>query len=362
MEKVLVALSGGVDSAVAAYLLKNAGMAISCVYMRTWMDETSNGVLANCPWKEDIESAQAVAKYLDVPFQVLNLIHEYEARVVRYLVEGYKNGSTPNPDIMCNKEIKFGVLLNYAIEHGFTQLATGHYCRKRIQTDGTYDLIEGIDPNKDQSYFLAMIQQEALQKVIFPIGDYTKPEIRAIAKEAGLPNADRKDSQGICFLGKVPINEFLKQYIPEKPGPIINNENKYLGQHKGLHNYTLGQRKGIGIPSNTDFEKYVVIAKNYDTNTLVVAFDKPLLPALYTTHVSLQKVHYINHPITENCQLTAKPRYRDPHQAIQFIPGENQTAKVVFVEPQRALAPGQVLAFYKDEVLLGSGYYTASVS
>ena len=357
MERVLVALSGGVDSAVAALLLKNEGYEVSCVFMRTWMDEASQGVFADCPWKADMESAREVADYLSLPFEVINLIDDYREKVVEYLVEGYKSGITPNPDIMCNREIKFGVLLDYAISKGFDKLATGHYCRVKTRCDGNVELLEGMDPNKDQSYFLAMVKQEALKRVLFPIGEYNKAEIRAIAKEYNLPNADRKDSQGICFLGKVPINEFLKQYIPESPGPIVDTAGKYLGEHKGLHRYTIGQRKGIGIPSNRDFEKYVVVAKDYESNTLRVAFDKPDAPGLYTKEAMLRDLHFINEPITDKIELLARPRYRDPAQEVVYVPLQNGQARIIFKEEQRALASGQVLALYQGNVLIGSGYY-----
>ena len=357
MKKVLVALSGGVDSAVAATLLKEQGYTVSGAYMRTWMHEEGSELFADCPWETDREDARAVAETLDIPFEVVNLIDGYQEHVVRYLVDGYKRGVTPNPDIMCNRQMKFGMLLQYALDQGFDFIATGHYCQKRELPEGGYGLFEGVDKNKDQSYFLAMVKQEGIARALFPLGGYTKPQIRELAEKAGLPNAQRKDSQGICFLGKVPIQKFLEQYIPDKPGDVVNLEGKKVGTHEGLHRFTFGQRKGIGVPSNTDFENFVVLRKDYDTNQLIVAFDKPDTPGLYMTEKELEGMHFINEAITEETELLAKPRYRDPSQKVRYIPMEEGKARVVFEKPQRALAAGQVLALYDGERVLGGGYY-----
>lgn len=354
-KKVLVALSGGVDSAVAALLLKEAGHEVSAVFMRTWMNEED--VFADCPWERDREDAHAVAEALGIHFEVLNLIEAYREKVVEYLVSGYKTGTTPNPDTMCNREIKFGVLLEYALSHGFDALATGHYCRKKEGPEGGFNLLEGIDKNKDQSYFLALIKQHQLANALFPVGELSKPEVRALAEKHNLPNAAKKDSQGICFLGNVPINDFLKSYIDDTPGPIVNTEGKVLGTHKGLHRYTLGQRRGIGVPSNTDFEKYVVVSKDIQENTLIVAFEHPDAPGLYTKRIRVAGLTYINHSITETKRLSAKPRYRDPAQAITFEPIDANSAWIEFDEPQRALASGQVIALYDGDILLGGGFY-----
>lgn len=356
MKKILVALSGGVDSSVAALNLKKAGYEVSSAYIKTWMNEEGSDLFADCPWQEEINHAQAAAKHIGIDFQVVNLIKDYRERVVHYLVEGYRNGITPNPDIMCNREMKFGVFLDYALREGFDGIATGHYCQRQENSDGTYDILEGVDKNKDQSYFLALVRQEQLKHALFPIGHLEKPQVRQIAKENGLPNADKKDSQGICFLGKVSINKFLSQYIPDKSGPILNLEGKVLGQHKGLHHFTIGQRKGIGIPSNTDFKNYVVIAKNYDTNELLVAFDHTDIKELYTKEVKIRNIHYINRTINEKSNLLAKPRYRDPSSAIEFIPTDSG-ANIEFSTPQRALARGQILGLYEGNKLLGGGVY-----
>jgi len=350
-----VALSGGVDSAVAALLLKQSGVGVEGAYMRTWQHE--EGLVGDCPWKEDLEAARAVAATLDINLRVINMIDVYRERVVQYLVDGYKRGVTPNPDMLCNREVKFGALADYALKEGFGGLATGHYCRKWQNDDGSFDLLEGVDDNKDQSYFLALISQEQLAFAHFPIGDMKKPAVRAFARTHGLPNADRKDSQGICFLGEVPINDFLQHYIPDTPGNIVNLEGRILGQHRGLHRYTIGQRKGIGVPSNTDFENYVVLSKNFDTHELVVGFDRPETPGLYTTEVFLENVSFLNRTVDVPTTLLARPRYRDPMQPITLTPLPDRCAHIAFQSPQRALAKGQVLAIYRDNILLGGGVY-----
>lgn len=353
-QKILVALSGGVDSAVSAYLLKKAGHCVEGVYMRTWMNE-NNDFITDCPWEKDRESAKSVAEHLQIPFRLINMIEDYQKEVVSYLITGYQNGLTPNPDTLCNRAIKFGILLDYAKKEGFDQLATGHYCQIKCSSNGEYKLYEGADPLKDQSYFLALIKKNNLPAISFPIGHLTKPEVRHIASEAQLPNATRKDSQGICFLGNVPIQQFLKHYIPDNPGPIINLEGKHLGTHQGLHRYTLGQRKGIGIPSNTDYENYVVIKKDLANNALIVAFDKFNTPGLYTTHAHITQINWLINPIQQPTHLLARPRYRDPAESAQFLPENLESGTIIFKNSQRALAPGQIMALYQENQLLGGG-------
>ncbi|MEM8549999.1 MAG: tRNA 2-thiouridine(34) synthase MnmA, partial [Verrucomicrobiota bacterium] len=265
MAKILVALSGGVDSAVAALLLQQQGHEVHAAYMRTWMNEEGSAILADCPWEEDIKQAKAVCAHLGIPFEVVSLIAEYRQHVVDYLIDGYQRGITPNPDMMCNREMKFGVFRRFALEHGFDAIATGHYCRLSQDDEGTPQLLRGLDPNKDQSYFLALVQPDQLRQARFPIGELEKPRVRELARGHGLPNATRKDSQGICFLGKVDINQFLQSYIPDRPGEIVRAaDSSVLGEHNGLHHFTLGQRRGLGIPSNTDFENFVVVAKDFE--------------------------------------------------------------------------------------------------
>ncbi len=355
MNNILVALSGGVDSSAAALLLKEQGYEVSGAYIRTWMNEEMP--LGDCPAQKDIEDARAVAKHLGIDFEVVNLVNEYREHVVHYLVEGYKNGITPNPDIMCNREMKFGIFQQYALKQGFDGLATGHYVRKQPSSENRFDLLQGADPSKDQSYFLALLRQEQIRQVLFPLGNYRKSAVRELAIQHKLPNAQKKDSQGICFLGDVPINRFLEHYIEDKPGDIVNSKGKVLGRHKGLHRYTLGQRRWIGVPSNTDNEFYVVIGFDHERNELIVGFDNPESPGLFGNEFDIYDIHFINHPVQESCKILAKPRYRDPSQSITYHPTGLKTARVVFEQPQRALASGQVIAFYKNETLLGGGFY-----
>ncbi|OHE74169.1 MAG: tRNA 2-thiouridine(34) synthase MnmA [Verrucomicrobia bacterium GWC2_42_7] len=357
-KKILVALSGGVDSGVAALVLKRQGYAVSGIFMKTWVDEAHSDPFGTCPWQEDLDSARSVAETLGIPFSVINMVNHYRERVVSYLVDGYKNGITPNPDLMCNREIKFGLLMQHAKQNGFDLLATGHYCRKVENEDGSYDILQGIDQNKDQSYFLCLLSQEQIASACFPIGHLTKPEVRKLAEEANLPNAHRKDSQDICFLGgRVTINDFLKNYIPQQEGDIVNVEGTVLGKHEGLHNYTLGQRKGIGIPSNADFKKYVVVGKIFEKNQLIVAFEDLHAPGLYTNEVLVRDLQFINKPLTIETELQAKPRYRDPCQDILFAPLGNNQAKITFRQQQRALAKGQAIAFYQNQKLIGGAIY-----
>ena len=355
MQKILVALSGGVDSAVAALLLKQQGYDVSAAYIRTWMNEEMP--LADCPAQQDIEDARAVAAHLGIDFEIVNLVNQYRTQVVNYLVEGYQNGITPNPDIMCNREMKFGIFQDYALANGFDAMATGHYVRKNKQADGSYNLAQGVDPNKDQTYFLAMVRQHQIKQALFPIGELHKPRVRALALEHQLPNASKKDSQGICFLGDMNINRFLEHYIEDKPGNIVNTEGKVLGRHRGLHRYTMGQRRWIGVPSNTDNECYVVTGFNMERNELIIAFDQPESPGLYSSEVDVYGISFVNQAIAQTRAISAKPRYRDPSQQITYIPTGPDSAHVVFEQPQRALASGQIIAFYDGSTLLGGGFY-----
>ncbi len=357
-ERILVALSGGVDSSVAALMLKQQGHDIVGAYMKNWINE--DNVIGHCPWMQDIEDARAVADHLGIEFRVVNLMEDYRRLVVDYLLDGYQRGLTPNPDVMCNREMKFGVFLKYAQAEGFSAVATGHYAR-RIQLDHSspdYALIEGADKNKDQSYFLALLNQDQLQAARFPIGDLPKPKLRKLAAEAGLPTAQKKDSQGICFIGEVKMQDFLKVYVPEQPGPIIRaTDNKIIGSHRGLHYYTIGQRKGIGIPSNTDNKAYCVVGKRSSDHALLVAFDEPKAPGLWTSESRVHSLSFINEPITGLSHIECRVRYRDPRVAIEFGPSESGSATIKFATPQRAIAPGQIMALYDGEQLLGGGVF-----
>lgn len=367
-------MSGGVDSSVAALLLKQQGHDVVGAYMKNWINEDQ--VIGHCPWQQDIEDARRVAGQIGIEFRVVNLMREYRERVVAYLLDGYARGLTPNPDIMCNREIKFGVFRAWAKDHGFSAVATGHYARRMeipfgqvepTVPDGpnaggtptsTCQLLEGTDKNKDQSYFLALLSQEQLCDARFPIGHLPKPELRRLAREAGLATADKKDSQGICFIGEVKMHDFLRAYVPDAPGPIVRaTDGRELGQHRGLHFYTLGQRKGIGVPSNTDHEAYVVVGKRAADRALVVAFDHPDAPGLFQREVRVHSLSWLGAPITASCCLEGRVRYRDPRVPIEFVPEEGGTARVRFRDPQRGLASGQILAVYRGEQLLGGGIY-----
>ena len=371
-EKILVAMSGGVDSSVAALLLKQQGYDIVGAYMKNWINE--DNIVGHCPWMQDIDDARAVADGLGIEFHVVNLMRDYRERIVDYLLDGYRRGLTPNPDIMCNREIKFGVFRAWARDHGFSAVATGHYAQRAQNPDGTWSLLEGADKNKDQSYFLTLLSQEQLADARFPIGHLPKPELRALAREAGLTTADKKDSQGICFIGEVKMQDFLRQYVPDQPGPIIRaDDGRLLGKHRGLHYFTLGQRKGIGIPSNTDNKAYVVVGKRSEDHALLVAFDGADAPGLFVHEVRIHSITWNCPPITTPRKLEARVRYRDPRIAAEFIPDATPlsnsaapsvgndsyptTALVRFTEPQRGLASGQIIAFYDGERLLGGGVY-----
>jgi tRNA-specific 2-thiouridylase len=352
---VLVALSGGVDSAVAAFLLLREGYKIEGAYIRTWLNEETP--FADCPAQRDIEDATAVAKTLGIPFRIVNLVNDYRERVVDYLVDGYRRGFTPNPDAMCNREMKFGLFQEYAKREGFAGIATGHYVRKRIQADGSFSLHEGLDANKDQSYFLALLRQEQIASAWFPLGGLSKPQVRKLAEQANLANANKKDSQGICFLGDMNINRFLEYYIADKPGPILTSDGRLLGEHRGLHRYTLGQRRGIGLPSNTDNRFYVVTGIDVVSNSLTVAFEAEDTPGLYASDFEIEELTHIRQPLPVRATILARPRYRDPAVGVDLECTNRTRASVHFHVPQRAIAPGQVIAFYDGDELLGGGFY-----
>lgn len=357
-EKILVAMSGGVDSSVAALLLKQQGHDIVGAYMKNWINE--DNVIGHCPWMQDIDDARAVAEHIGIEFRVVNLMQDYRDRIVAYLLDGYARGLTPNPDIMCNREIKFGVFRAWARDHGFTAVATGHYAQRiPSPTDPAhFHLLEGADKNKDQSYFLALLSQSQLADARFPIGHLPKPELRALARDVRLPTADKKDSQGICFIGEVKMADFLRAYVPDAPGPIVRaTDGRELGTHRGLHFYTLGQRKGIGIPSNTDNKAYVVVGKRAPDRALLVAFDSPDAPGLFQNEVRVHSLSWIDEPISAARALEGRVRYRDPRVTLDFTPESTSTALVRFHTPQRGLASGQILALYDGERLLGGGIY-----
>jgi tRNA-uridine 2-sulfurtransferase len=349
-------MSGGVDSSVAALLLKRQGFDVTGAYMKNWINE--DGVIGDCPWMTDIEDARRVAEQVGIPFEVVNLMRDYRQKVVEYLLDGYQRGLTPNPDIMCNREIKFGVFRSWALERGFTAVATGHYARRSVGPGGQTEVREGADPNKDQTYFLSLLRQEQLRDARFPIGELAKPDLRRIAREAGLATAEKKDSQGICFIGEVRMADFLRAYVPDRPGAVVRaSDGKELGRHQGLHYFTLGQRKGIGVPSNTDNERYVVVGKRAADDALLVEFDRAGAPGLFQSEVGIHSLSWTGAPVEKSCSIEGRVRYRDPRIPILFETLGEGRARVRFHAPQRALASGQILALYDGPLLLGGGIY-----
>lgn len=359
-------MSGGVDSSVAAALLVRAGHDVSGVYMKNWINEEN--IIGHCPWEEDIVDAGAVAQQLGIPFRVVNLMTEYREKVVKYLLEGYQAGITPNPDVMCNREMKFGVLWDWAREHGFEGIATGHYARKAMP-DARCSMLDpassiqhpailrGADPNKDQTYFLAMMRPEQVRIAEFPIGHLLKPQLRELAREFGLKTAEKKDSQGICFIGQVKMEDFLRTFVPDQPGFIVDLEGRVLGEHRGLHLYTLGQRKGHGVASPLHKQAYVVVAKRPQTNELVIAIENPGTPLLWARKAVLHSISSTGGPLNDERLLQAQPRYRCPAGDAVFTPLGGGRAALEYREPQRALTPGQICALYDGERLLGGAVF-----
>lgn len=355
MARILVAMSGGVDSSVAALLLKEQGHEIVGAYMKNWMAEWDP--LGQCPWEKDVADARTVAERLGIPFRVVNLIEDYRERVVDYLLKGYAEGVTPNPDVYCNREIKFGVFLDLAMREGFEGIGTGHYARISDGPGGSRCIFEGRDPGKDQSYFLAMLRPQQIASAWFPVGDLLKSEVRAKAESAHLATAAKKDSQGICFIGKVRMQDFLKEYLPEKPGPIVDLAGRVLGEHRGVHNYTLGQRRGICVASPEPNIAYVVVEKRMASNELVIGYDLPNTEGLYASRAILTNLSAAGPELPAEATIEARPRYRAPRVGIDFTHRDDGTAEVVFSQPQRALAPGQICALYDSDRLLGGGVF-----
>jgi tRNA-specific 2-thiouridylase len=353
MAKVMVGLSGGVDSAVAAALLVEQGHEVVGGYMKNWMNE--EGIPGDCPWEQDIEDAHAVAKSLGIEFRVIDLIESYKEKIVEYLVNGYGEGLTPNPDVWCNREMKFGVFLDYAVGQGFEAVGTGHYARRRTLSDGRPAILRGADPNKDQSYFLSMMTAYQVERALFPTGEMLKPEVRETARRFGLPVAEKKDSQGICFLGQVKMSDFLAHYLPDKPGEIVDTEGRVMGMHRGLHFYTIGQRKGHGVASPREGMAYVVVGKRAAENRLVIGWDSEDSAGLYSKECVVGSVSSINEDIVARKRVEAQPRYRAKAEQAKAMAVDGGRVRLVFERAQRALVPGQIMAFYDGGRLLGGG-------
>jgi tRNA-specific 2-thiouridylase len=385
MKRVVVGLSGGVDSSVAAYLLKEQGYDVVGLFMRNWHDTTGT-LSGDCPWYDDQMFAELVAKRLDIPFHYVDLSEQYRARVVDYMFAEYERGRTPNPDVLCNREIKFDVFLKEALRLGADYVATGHYCRREETTvDGQlyYRLLAGVDGNKDQSYFLCQLSQEQLSRAMFPIGGMLKPEVRRIAEEQKLATAKRKDSQGICFVGKVDLPTFLQQKLAARAGQIIEipadwagysrhsdelselaepyryspGDGVVVGEHNGAHFYTIGQRKGLAVGGKA--EPLFVIATDVGRNVVYVGMGEHH-PGLYrqALYVREDEIHWVrpDRAISTDGsdRFSLRIRYRQPLQSGRFIKS-TEGAYLLFDNPQRGITAGQFAAWYDDEELIGSG-------
>ncbi|MEK7095154.1 MAG: tRNA 2-thiouridine(34) synthase MnmA [Patescibacteria group bacterium] len=341
-------MSGGVDSSVSAALLKKAGYDVTGVFIKVWQPDW-----INCTWKEDRLDAMRVAAKLDIPFITLDLEKAYKEEVVDYMIAEYKLGRTPNPDVMCNRYVKFGGFFSWAMKQGAGFVATGHYARIQKDDKGSYELLAGDDDNKDQSYFLWTLTQEQLSKTIFPVGNIEKPEVRKLAKKFDLPNALKKDSQGLCFIGKIDVKEFLSHYLESKKGSVLNEQGEVIGEHDGAFFYTIGERHGFTITKKSpNDEPQYVISKDVEKNIITVSnkSKEGILPQA-RTKVKLREVNWNQGKIPENDNLYARSRYREKLQKIKIVDEKN----VEFENPQSTLSPGQSLVVYKGDVCLGGG-------
>lgn len=351
MAKIVVGLSGGVDSSVSAYLLKKSGHTVTGIFMQNWMDDDNDEY---CSIKQDSMDAIAVADSLDIEVDIVNFAADYKERVFSYFLTEYQNGRTPNPDILCNSEIKFKSFLEHALKLGADYIATGHYVNKISLENGEL-LTKAFDQNKDQSYFLYRLNQHQIHHAMFPLANITKPDVREIAKKLNLATANKKDSTGICFIGERPFREFLQKYMPTKPGNMVMPNGKIMGEHLGLMYYTIGQRGGLGIGGPG--EPWFVADKNLVTNELVVVqgHNSPLLlkNSLIATDLNFSLIKPL-----EGRKYSAKTRYRmkDASCYVNYI--NDNTISVTFDEPQWAITPGQSVVIYDDNICLGGGIIT----
>lgn len=348
--RVVLGMSGGVDSSVAALLLKEQGYEVIGIFMKNWDDTDEFG---HCTAEEDAEDVRRVCSHIGIPYYTVNFEKAYYDKVFAYFLDEYRRGRTPNPDVMCNREIKFGDFLRKAMELGADYIATGHYAQVTEQ-GGSFRLLRGVDTNKDQTYFLNALNQSQLSKALFPIGHLPKPEVRAIAEKAGLPTAKKKDSTGVCFIGERDFKEFLSNYLPAQSGEMRTLDGELKGRHDGLMYYTLGQRQGLGIGGSGTGEPWFVAGKDLQNNILyVVQGDHP---SLYSTSLTATEVNWISGQSPgRTIQCTAKFRYRQPDQEVTVTELSPGTVRVDFAKEQRAITPGQAVVFYQGEECIGGG-------
>lgn len=353
--RVVVGMSGGVDSSATALKLKREGYDVVGIFMKNWDDTDENGV---CTATEDYKDVQAVANQIGIPYYSVNFEKEYWNKVFEYFLDEYKKGRTPNPDVICNKEIKFKAFLDYAMDLGADYVATGHYARVERDDDGTVHMLRGVDSNKDQTYFLNQLSQDQLQRVMFPLGEMEKPDVRQLAEEAGLKTADKKDSTGICFIGERDFKEFLMNYLPAQPGEMQTLDGDVVNTHDGLMYYTIGQRQGLGIGGSKEYgnEPWFVIGKDLERNVLLVGqgFHHE---HLYATHLEASDFSFtVKTPAEAEFRCTAKFRYRTDDVPVTIKMNDDRTEAIVeFDEPQRAITPGQAIVLYDGEECLGGG-------
>jgi len=350
--KIIVGMSGGVDSSVAALLLLEQGYQVEGLFMKNWEEDDDEDY---CAAAVDLADATAVCDTLGIKLHSVNFASEYWDRVFSHFLDEYRAGRTPNPDILCNREIKFHAFLDYARTLGAERIATGHYARVR-HTDHGSQLLRGLDNNKDQSYFLHALNQHQLSHAMFPIGEYQKSVIRQLAKDNDLLTHDKKDSTGICFIGERRFNTFLQNYLPAQPGDIRTTQGETIGRHNGLMYYTLGQRKGIGIGGlkNSDEDPWYVVGKDMDNNSLIVGQGHDN-PAMFFDTLTTGEINWIAEKPPENPRVTAKIRYRQADQSCMLAELSKAGSTIAFDEAQRAITPGQSVVFYDAEVCLGGG-------
>ncbi|WP_371190255.1 tRNA 2-thiouridine(34) synthase MnmA [Thalassotalea ponticola] len=350
-------MSGGVDSSVSAYLLKQQGYQVEGLFMKNWEEDDDDEY---CAAAEDLKDAKAVCDKLGIELHTINFAAEYWDNVFEYFLEEYKAGRTPNPDIMCNKEIKFKAFLEFALEDlGADYIATGHYVQRRRRDDGTYEMLRGLDDNKDQSYFLYTLSHQQVAHTLFPVGSLEKPEVRAIAEREGLITHDKKDSTGICFIGERKFRDFLGRYLPAQPGKIETPEGKVIGEHQGLMYHTLGQRKGLQIGGMADAgdEPWYVVEKDLKRNVLIVGQGKNH-PRLFSNGLIASQLHWVSREefaIDTTISCTVKTRYRQQDVACQVTRIDADNYRVMFAQPQSSVTPGQSVVFYQGDVCLGGG-------